>query len=174
MFIRLILRTVASLCLLIVPAVAQQAREDVRLPFGFVLIETDSVPVSIETVSAQADDVFAGMDVDGDGRIDLAELKAWRNATQARDGEDVLALLLDMDAKGMLQGADHNGDEILTPTEVRALAFYDFAVHDADGDGVLISEELATWQPTLLQWASRPCLEFGIGEGMLLGAFCGK
>ena len=170
----LILNSVVILNLLIAPAFAQQGADAVRVPVGLALIEAESAPVSYDAVSKEAANAFAVMDIDGDGKVELGELKAWRNNIEVRDGEDLLKTLLGLGSERLMQSVDHNGDKAISLPEARALALYDFSVHDADNSGALVSDELDEWQPTLVQWAARPCLKFGVGEGMLVGAFCGK
>ncbi len=82
--------------------------------------------------------------------------------------------LLKLGSERLMQSADHDNDKAISLPEFRALSLYDFSVHDIDGSGTLSSEEIAVWQSTPVLWAARPCLKFGVAEGMLLGAFCGK
>lgn len=152
----------------------QQGADAVRLPVGLALIEVDSAPVSYDAVSEEAANAFAAMDIDGNGKVKLGELKAWRGTLEVRDGEDLLTTLLGLGSERLMQSVAHNGDKAISLQEARALALYDFSVHDADNNGTLVSDELGEWQPTLVQWAAAPCLKFGVREGMLLGAFCGK
>ena len=74
----------------------------------------------------------------------------------------------------MLTVADHDADGSLTSAEMRALSVYDLIARDADRIEMLDEQEFDGSQPELVQWASRPCLEFGVAEGMLLDGFCGQ
>ncbi|OUD08486.1 hypothetical protein BVC71_13380 [Marivivens niveibacter] len=170
----LILKTILILKLAVTSALAQQSARDIRLPIGLTLLDPGSAPISFNIVSEAAKSAFASMDADADKRINIDELRNWRNTVEVRSGEDQLGTLLKLGSERLMQSADHDNDKAISLPEFRALSLYDFNVHDKDGNSTLSSDETATWQPTLVIWAARPCLKFGVGEGMLLGAFCGK
>ena len=170
----LILKTFLILNLAVASALAQQNAGSIRLPIGLALIESGSEPFPFGSVSEAAESSFMSMDADADKRIELEELRTWRHTIEVRSGEDALDTLLKLGSERLMQSADHDNDKTISLPEFRALSLYDFGVHDTDGSGTLSSDEIAAWQPTLVLWAARPCLKFGAGEGMLLGAFCGK
>lgn len=170
----LIMKTILILNLAVASALAQQDAGNIRLPIGLTLIEPGSVTIPFGTVSEATENTFEAMDEDGDRMIDIDELRNWRNAIEVRDGEDELDTLLKLGSERLMQSADRDNDKAISLPEFRALTLYDFSVHDKDGSGTLSSDETAAWQSTPVLWAARPCVKFGVGEGMLLGAFCGK
>lgn len=151
------------------------AQDMPRILLGLAVIEAEAPALSFETVAERADAAFAVLDSDESLTLDTTELRAWRDGFTPGADEAALTVVAEIDPSDILALLDANGDKTVTPSEARALALYDAALLDVDVDGTINIEERSAEHPSgLAVWAARPCLEFGIGEGMLLGAFCGK
>ncbi len=94
-----------------------------------------AVPVAAAQVARTAD-YLAKMDVDGDGRVSLAEYQAWMS--YAFDG-------MDRDGDGVLSPAEQPGGKgrALSRNGHLARLAERFGRQDADGDGFLDARELS-------------------------------
>jgi hypothetical protein len=169
-------RTLAlSVALTIVTCGVSNAQDRSRTIIGFIVIEPGTLSLTYDSVVERSDATFTEFDADDSLGLSDVEIREWRDELSPGAHETALKSLVEISPDDLLALLDANGDGAVTRNEARALALYDSALLDADSDGVIGEAERRQQQLSGLSvWAERPCLEFGMAEGMLLGAFCGK